>query len=820
MKKFPINSYTVVLTIAPSGAGKTFFCQKEMDRLKQQYPEYRFGYVSSDDNRRYVLGNPNIHKHDPRMMPVSKQAFDLLYQQLDSLISYPANNHVVFVDATHLSPTSRKRVINIAEKHDYDVVGLVFKYKKRDNYFEFLDDNDLKWVVRNHVEKFYKNTLRELGDLKTFNITSHYFDNYGFEIKDYENQLNHYTSSNAVIVGDIHGEYEKLNEIYKIFPDRNIILLGDIVDKNSVDNIHKTIDLVYDQMINGYTKMICGNHDFAVYSWIVQNGRYTIDIIEKHFDSALSLSENAQQKLKYIVENSYNFLVSDKFVATHSPCNEKYLAKFKCGKQQRNWRYPKKGDGESRESWSERVLEAIREQHSDESFYPFHVFGHVALNGFFRGKSYIGLDTGACYGNQLSYIDFSEKNPKILGIGEKKDHEELVKFNAGDINQKEIDLDDLDARERGRILWMARNGLPVTSGTMCPADKQNGVLESLDWALDYFENPILQIKSMGSWSVIRLKPRVDECKVFSRNGFLINRDGKLNDALQQLIDQIDWNKYRELVVGAELMPWRFLGETLIDKEFYGLGYLVDRQIKAMRKFGFGDALRRLEEQKFDRSKNKKDFVEEYGHHVWSTMRVFDMLEKENFHNLDRLEKENGEFKKQVDLFGCDGEPQFIPFVIYKIKNNDGSEEIWANDNTVIYDFFKNCGDYHIVDKTKNDWREQAHTFFDDITELRQHEGVVAKPMSSESGKAPYLKIRNPEYLRIAYGFDYKLNEQYHADNKSIKRKMKQSIRDWERGVEILGFPLDKIDDKNNNVVQLFADFVVDKKKLGDIDPRL
>lgn len=818
-ENFPLKTHTIVLAIGPSECGKSHYFKKQAENLKNLYPEYRFSVLSSDENRRKFLGS-ELHKHDDRMSVASKAAFDFIYSELDILTSWPINHEVVFVDATHLTENARKPILDIAEKNGYNVAAVVFKFNKRDNYFNYCTGD--KRIVIKHVDKFFKETLKGLVKIKDkYFITDNKVEAPNFIVSDYDEYKSHIVSGDYIVIGDIHGEVELLKEA--IASSESIpLLVGDIVDKNSKDKVFDTVNFVYDQIKSGKMLMTIGNHDYGVYSWLVKNGKYTSDIISTYFSSALDIEkdEDVKNKFIWIVENSKHFYLHQdlKFIVTHAPCERKHLGKLRFLKEQRNFRYAKQDEFKTKEEWCAHVINQIRELEADEYGYTKHVFGHVAFSKDFYGKSFCGIDTGACYGNFLTTADFSGRRQfyKKFGKGGVKDG--LVEITDKNKNI-EYDLSLLDYRVRGRIFHSLDNGLPVFSGTVCPADKTDSELESLEWALDYFDNPVMQVKYMGSWSVIRLKKDPRECKTYSRNGYLIKKEG-LEEAYNELIAKLPWDDIQEYIIGAELMPWRFLGDGLIDKAFYGLGFLTDQRFKYLKATGFQEAFSKLQGHPY--VGDKKDIIEKFGHHAWSTAEAFRNLSKESYQDIGPLVEDNEKFVHQINLFGKEGKVHFKPFLVYKIVDNDGVETIHANNNLLAYDLGINNDEKLIIDKSIDGWKEKAYEFFNKLTTEHGYEGVVVKPVDNleESFKAPYIKVRNPEYLRLVYGFDYLRHSSYHKSKKNIQWKLKESIKDWDRAMKLLEIPVGEINAKNSCATNLFADFIVGEQRQSSIDPRL
>lgn len=813
-----IKTHTIVLAVAPSQAGKSFFIAKTIEDLSARYPEYRFKTVSSDENRRFLLGK-DLHKHDPKMMPVSKQAFDLLYNQLDALTSYPVNTEVVFVDSTHISAPSRNKILQIAEKNNYNVAYVLFKYDDRDNYYKFIDEKTNKKVISDHVQRFFKETVKTLnGTHNKLIVRDHDFDDYKIEIEDYEENLRYKLDSNDyIVVSDIHGCHDKLQKVLDLNPSRNVIVLGDILDKNTKENIEKTIDLVYEGVNSGRIKFVIGNHDIPLVSFHKGEKRYTKDIIKEYFPSFFLVSEEHKEKMVKIVENGYPYIETPHYILTHAPCEDKYV-KLHSAKEMRTYRYPKQDEYSSREEWSEDVLKKVDGVFSKEYHLKTRVVGHIALEKPIWGANYLMIDTGAYTGNALTYLDLSKRGKeKFKKIGEYTDRPDLVIKKIVQEKKQTLNLLQLHPRDRGRILYAAKNGLPLTSSTVCPADQFEDSLESLTWALNYYDGDVvLQQKYMGSWACIRLRQKPEECKTFSRNGYLIKKP-ELLPAYQPLIDKLPWDNVKEYVIGAELMPWRFLGDSLIDKAFYGLNYLVDNKIKALKSYGFEKALEQLINADFP--VEKKEAIEKMGHHSWATKQARDGVILENYNDLELLAQENDKFRHQIDLFGQEGEPWFESFVCYKIVYKGGKEEIKAENNEWVYANNLNDNLYCSIDKDNPSYIQDAYEFFN-LVSNEEKEGVVVKPVKPEKGKAPMLKVRNPEYLRLAYGFDYPLHLDFHKNKKNIKRKLDQSIVDWKRGLDILSIPVEELREENEELLAKYADFVVGEKAMENVDPRL
>src|SRR5690606_19008471 len=110
--------------------------------------------------------------------------------------------------------------------------------------------------------------------------------------------------------------------------------------------------------------------------------------------------------------------------------------------------------------------------------------------------------------------------------------------------RKAVNISDLEVNDIKRLKFLAINKVNFISGTMCPGDKEETVLESLNSALNYYKNTviskvILQKKYMGSSAQIYLNSDIEKSYSVSRNGFLIDRRVDMKSIYEKLL-----NKFR------------------------------------------------------------------------------------------------------------------------------------------------------------------------------------------------------------------------------------------------------------------------------------
>jgi hypothetical protein len=194
------------------------------------------------------------------------------------------------------------------------------------------------------------------------------------------------------------------------------------------------------------------------------------------------------------------------------------------------------------------------------------------------------------------------------------------------------------------------------------------------------------------------------------------------------------------------------------------------------------------------------------------------------------------YNKQIDIYGKEKELEFRPFAILKVVyrnfreggGEEGGEEgeskeefFWDYSNDVIFTMVSD--DEYLVISTDNVGLEKAKIWFWKIVK-EDYEGVVIKPLEKiyTPKIAPYLKVRNPNYLTIIYGYDYLTENKFieMVENKNIKKKVETSIKEFEIGKRMLEIPYNEINEKNVKYLDICTQMVIEEKKEKELDPRL
>lgn len=331
-------------------------------------------------------------------------------KELRQLSSYPINVNIILVElCEEISKHIVDEIISISHDNHYSLVSLHFDFDKV-KYF--------------HSKKKMNNFHLKTDNFEKYSIT--------FESKASNYQPIVSTYDNYCVVGDIHGCYKELIEcvtdnkgiVYNSETNElthpvdeylekhyyHHILLGDYLDKNSDENIRKTIEFIYQN--RAWFWIVKGNHENFAYKFLNHElGSYEENkhLIDSEFISIKLLEKDEALRKKFftLFESSYNFILTDNFIVTHSPCEQIYLGKDDSisERKQRNLIYPKREDFESHEAYLKAFKEIINFLYTEANEkYPFHVFGHIAFENPFIYKNKIGIDTGCAVGNKLTSV--------------------------------------------------------------------------------------------------------------------------------------------------------------------------------------------------------------------------------------------------------------------------------------------------------------------------------------------------------------------------------------------------------------------------------
>lgn len=858
--------YNICMLIGPSNCGKSYFYNQV---LKPQFAALsatmkeplRVVYLSSDEIRRQILGF-DAHKMSDEMYQASADAFNLLIQRLTISTSYPHNAHVVIIDSTGLSEDFRNQVSAIAAEKNYSLDAVVFDYKENEDYLAHIPEDEYgykqKKVTMDHLKRLRQDVLKSLKrefrqvikfknkeEVSSFKVE--------LPVSDYNRHI--LDEKTYTVIGDIHGCIEELKALLvklqvifdgdtiKEVPEKvgSLVLIGDLIDKGPSSG--EVIEFVHKNKL--FFTLVQGNHEH----WVVNEFKSSTNLDEatkrEYFSSFYELNESQKQKLNELYEGSFNFLKSKNFILTHAPCEVKYLGKLdsKSQKLMRKTAYMKMDkDFETTEealAYAARKFEYLQTEKNKN--HPLHIFGHKVFPKAMKWENKIAIDSGCVYGGFLTAITISPKGgiqftsiktPERVNFGP----DGIVAPFCEVVKAKTYDLSDFD---KERVNKLAAEKIQFISGTISPADKDESVneLESLSQGLKYYaqkgvKKVILQTKHMGSRCNIYLSQNLNECRAVSRNGFLIKKVDlttvytSLQEKFKSYMQEHD---LKTMILDGELMPWSALGKGLISEQYEVVADAVKSEISALEKSGFMSAFNlvsshpKLEEFKGEVNKvSKAKLIEKYGYQLYHTL----VSLKDVQVDLASESHHVSEYSKQVELYGKESEVHFLPFMVLKTITNSGVEKVLVSPTESTEENYRLVSDrkYVMIDLTlpESEYLPFAQGFYDESVASGE-EGIVIKPeFTFMEHMAPFIKVRNKEYLRIIYGYNY-LNSEIYADlvkSKKIGKKLRVSQNEYGIAKKMLEIPESEISADNPLYVALISQMIAEEMEEQKIDYRL
>ncbi|WP_127508813.1 metallophosphoesterase [Paenibacillus humicus] len=854
--------HTIFMLVGSTECGKTTFAKEVLIpglRFEDNSRNARANiqYLSSDQIRQEILGY-EYDKYDQVMLESSEQAFHLLFERLKAATSFPVNAEFVIVDTTGLAEDFRAKVKDVAFQNNYHLEVILFDYRKREDYYA---SERSKKLITNHLNRLKKEVLGSLaredydrihkvrakdfvqGEMREVN------PEYSVVIENLEAYLGTILPQDQqyIIIGDVHECVDDLKGLlldhgYKIVEGKltasdklkhtKLVLVGDWIDKGK--QTREIIEFLYDNRDHFY--FVLGNHENFVDKYL----RGEIKGVESkllytYFDSTQVLKDDSDlfEKFQHLVKLSKPFyryagMKGPSFYVTHAPCRNKYIGKLdpNSARHQRNLRIDREALLEQQLAFLQE--EAVRNQ-------PYHIFGHVAAKKSFRIRNKLHIDTGSVHGNQLTSVSISFK-PFLKS---RKSREVVVSEELQTLfkEERKVSLNDLGEEEARRLHYCSRNKINFISGTMSPADKdrETNELESLKRGLHYFkehgiEQVVLQPKYMGSRCNLYLHKEQEQCFAVSRNGYKIKQVdlspiyGKL---LHKFGSYMEEHKVSVLVLDGELLPWKALGEGLIEKQFKIIEKALETELDLLKQTGFESAYNRLlaeyDASGFERDQHhiaKSALSDKYGSNVYQNYKHVHEIRSGYVPLIEHVEAYQV-YKRQLELYAGNEEMDFKAFAVLKIVHEDGTEQVPQWSTSEMYAFLSD-DESLLLDLSGADALEQAEGFFSKLTVENHMEGVVIKPEHWSGQTVPYMKVRNPEYLSIIYGYDYRFKHKYDKllKQKSIHQKLRTSLNEYKLGMRMLEIPFDEISPKHQGYKEIAANLLFEVAQEKEIDPRL
>lgn len=666
-----------------------------------------------------------------------------------------------------------------------------------------------------------------------------------------------------VTIGDVHGCIDELKELLTKYgfeidglemrdtersKNVGIIFVGDLVDKASPQALEETIRFIHKNMdaFGDRFHMVLGNHEEMVWKWTTDDHSLekTAERLwqkEHYYNTTFVLEQNEEVRTMFLeifakMKGWVKTIGKNKrsFIVTHAPCEIKYLEKmnkkslmkqYKCASRSKN-------KGMSNDELTPYLMsEAVTNQ-------PLHIFGHMGQTNVRSFRNKVCIDTGCVYGNHLTgYSVTAGTRPFIQSVGAKVVREARNDYSNDlfSIETKQeadkVRIENLSYQNQNRLNYIMENGIGYIGGTISPTDKdvETGKLESLKAGLDHYktkvESVVLQPKYMGSRAQMYLNRDITKCYATSRNGYKIRMD--LNAIFEAEIEKqkalMDSMGVDELVLDGELMPWSALGEGLINNQFRVVDVAVKSEIDFLKANGFDESFETLvntyKESGYEEAKNKmqkSELQEKFGHAYNNYKYV--KSESDRWQTIDKHQEAWEVFNEQVQLYGADGEVHFKPFRILKGVKADGTVVAITMNNAEQFAAI-NSDSFHIVDFADPDYQAKADKWYADTIDSNKMEGCVIKPLDTTFNPhiTPFMKVRNPRYLTIIYGYDMYFPKKFEKlfNQKNINGKVRCSKNEYRIGEQML-----TMDITSNEFKQLVANFMFENENERGIDPRL
>lgn len=800
MSTFTFNPHTIVITVGPACCGKTTWVRSVANAASERGVTVQT--ISSDDIRMGLL--PTSAKGDSRtsasMLMVSEQAFSLLFAQLQAHIKFPVNTDLIFVDTTGLDNNFRERVRDLGKENGYRVVIVMFDYSRGEleKIARDTTNSNIQLSIK-HSKRLREEVLPNLqrktydGIIK-FNKTEQvdaFVPEFNYDVL---NKCDFIVDNADVVavIGDVHEcvkEFDKLIGILKSHGVTKYVLCGDWIDKGN--DTRAMIEYLTEFVSKHDVRIALGNHEWYVFRRLAGVIAPQNDIEQAYFSSISELVDDPtltelgnrlyERATPFVRIRSKDWIRRPIYV-THAPCEYRFVGKVSTEaiQHQRNIYF------KDRDTKSVTAKLAFVEQQS-QSTYPWHVFGHVAHDSSqpMQMRNSIWLDTGCAHGNKLSAVIFNGNGKLEYASVDAIDRERTDMYSfpkknkVDDLADVYIELSEDDERRADAVY---KNGAKYISGTMTPAPAVGDDIESIDAAIDYFVGAgitevCVQPKYMGSRAQVYLVKNADGAldieKTFatSRNGYKIRND--LSTIYRDLFDKYHNLFEQELILDGELCPWSVLGRRLIDGQFEQYRAAIEYQCTQLS--------------------NDEEYVK------FINSGLIDPVAKKN-HLVS--------FDEQLNLYGKDGDPYYVPFGIIAIDGkwygNEDQHKVYSKILGSVGGQAFSLDDPHDVDMLKN--------MMDLLVDVNRMEGIVIKPRVYKEGCLPYMKVRNKQYLRLIYGYDYPDRLDRLCKQKSIRHKSRVSIEEYQLGRLMVEQP----ELRKKAIYAMFGQIAKER----DLDPRL
>lgn len=409
--RIEIPELSLTALVGISGSGKTTFAHKYFKNTEVLSSDYFRALLSDDENNQKI----------------TREAFDALFYIAGKRLN---NGRLTVMDATHLKPEDRKKIINLAHEQNCMPIAIVIdtpleECLKRN---EERADRNLSPAVQNRQYRDFKRNIKHLkreGFRYIFTVSPE-------DLKDLEVvRTKMWTDKKELsgpfdIIGDVHGCYGELCELltklgYEVdkedfsasSPDgRTVIFLGDLTDRGP-ENLN-VLKLVMNMCSSGCALAVPGNHDVKLLKYL--NGSKVADKhgFGKTAAEVDSLSDEEKKEVKEFLKSLISHYVLDngKLVVAHAGVEEKMQGRGS-GRVREFCLY-----GDVRSETDESGLPLRYDWTQDYRGTAFTVYGHIPHEEVKFSNNTACIDTGCVFGGKLTALRYPEN--EIVSVAAKE----------------------------------------------------------------------------------------------------------------------------------------------------------------------------------------------------------------------------------------------------------------------------------------------------------------------------------------------------------------------------------------------------------------
>ncbi len=400
-----LNSKTLVLMCGPIGAGKSTFCSK-----------YFNGHIVSADHFRELISG------DANNQDVSRNAFELLTALVETKmkLGFP-----VVIDNLNHKAKSRRDWFKLAEKYGYRKEVILFDEVTLETC-QKQNASRQRVVPSDIVEKSFNDFhdgLKHLAD-DSIDVTIHATS--VIESFEFIDVVADNTNNKYVVIGDIHGCADELNELLeKIkadYSDHQIVFVGDFADRGPKNA--GVIATVSEMVESGRALATRGNHEDKAERWLkgnkikVGNG---LGLTIAEIEALPNAAEFKEKTLQFFGSLPlYHILDGGKLIVVHAGIDDSMIGKVNNGAIRTFCLYGKVTGKIDDAGFPERLDWAASRVITDNS--PTIVYGHHAqINGepYVINKT-VNVDTACVFGQKLTGFVYPEN--KFVSVNAKKEY--------------------------------------------------------------------------------------------------------------------------------------------------------------------------------------------------------------------------------------------------------------------------------------------------------------------------------------------------------------------------------------------------------------